>query len=341
MNDQYRPFFEETEDAFSVPELIPIGFTAKTYKEKKEIKKTAVSIGASLLIILGITALWGALYYLVMSVLGVSSQKAEAFISEPAVLTIFQIILSTTMFSLPFLIIFKKRIGELISFKKPEKENRVTLLLFGVAFCSFANIMISISGAFFEALGFNYNVDMGENPKGIFGFFLSVIATAVVPALMEEFGCRGVIMGSLRKFGDGFAVLVSALLFGLLHGNFIQIPFAFLVGLVLGYITIKSGSIWIAVAVHFFNNFVSVVIDYAMSRFSIEAQNIAYSIFLAVTMLLGLIALLVRERENNLFVFEKSSTESSFAQKIKWFFSSPVIIVFMALCLIESILFFI
>ena len=33
------------------------------------------------------------------------------------------------------------------------------------------------------------------------------------------FACRGLIMGILRKYGDGFAVLMTAAVFGLMHGN--------------------------------------------------------------------------------------------------------------------------
>ena len=83
----------------------------------------------------------------------------------------------------------------------------------------------------FESFGFNYEVSQTESPDGILGFMLTFIAIAVVPPLVEEFACRGLILGSLQKFGNGFAIVCSAILFGLMHGNFRQIPFAFLIGI--------------------------------------------------------------------------------------------------------------
>jgi membrane protease YdiL (CAAX protease family) len=83
------------------------------------------------------------------------------------------------------------------------------------------------------------------------------IILAVLPAFAEEFCYRGVVLGLLRPFGDGFAILGSAFLFGVMHGNIVQIPFAFCVGLIFGYITVKTGSMWCAVILHFLNNGVS------------------------------------------------------------------------------------
>ena len=49
---------------------------------------------------------------------------------------------------------------------------------------------------------------------------MNALATAVVPLFVEEFLFRGVILSQFRKYGDVFAVIASALLFGLLHRNF-------------------------------------------------------------------------------------------------------------------------
>lgn len=68
---------------------------------------------------------------------------------------------------------------------------------------------------------------------------IALIGTAIVPAICEEFAMRCCCVQLLRKYGNGFAVLSISIVFGLLHGNVIQFVFAFLVGLILGYITVK------------------------------------------------------------------------------------------------------
>ena len=64
---------------------------------------------------------------------------------------------------------------------------------------------------------------------------LSFLYIIIVGPIFEELVFRGAIMGSLRKYGDNFAILLSSLFFGFFHAVLFQIPFAFLVGLLLGY----------------------------------------------------------------------------------------------------------
>ena len=215
------------------------------------------------------------------------------------------------------------------------------LFFFGAAFCSFANIAISYAGQIFENFGINYDVDYGENPEGFFGFILCLLSTVAVPALAEEFAFRGVIMGILRRFGEGFAVIVSAILFGVIHGNFEQMPFAFLVGLGLGFAAIKSGSIWTAVAIHAYNNFVSLIFTYFLNDISVSLQNIIYTFLLIITLLLGILMLVVLRKDNSIYKFEKSKTECTEKQKYKWFFTTPTIIIFIIIFIIESFAFFV
>ncbi|MEE1238321.1 MAG: type II CAAX endopeptidase family protein [Acutalibacteraceae bacterium] len=335
---------QETPGVSSTPTYVtyvPYGYTPKTYEEKTGIKKYAVLIGVSLLLLMGITFFWGVLYYFIMSAMGISTAKANIIISDPAAMQVMQILLSSLMFTVPFILVFKannQRISDLVPLKKP-LGNKTAIFFIGLSVCAFANIANSFCGQLFGSLGIDYNVDFGDNPRGFFGFLLSLIATAVVPPLVEEFACRGIILGSLRRFGDGFAVLVSAILFGLMHGNFDQMPFAFMVGLALGFIVVKTDSLWIAVAVHAANNFISVAFEYLLAGLSQNAQNLIYSLYLMAALILGVIgAVLLSDREG--FNFKKSDTESSLKQKIKWFFTSPVIIIFTVLCVLESLLYF-
>ncbi len=321
---------------------IPYGFTPKTYEEKKSIRKTALIIGMALISFLAFSVLWGTFYYIIMGFLGFSNQKAMEIISDAGAMQIVQIIISMLMFTLPFIIIFKiggQSISELVALDKPKKGNRLGLFFAGLSFCAFANIASSYAGYFFQSFGIEYNVDFGDNPTGLFGFLLTVISTAIVPALVEEFAFRGLVLGILRKFGDGFAILISSALFGLMHGNFEQMPFAFFVGLVLGYITIKTNSIWIAVVIHGANNFVSVAFSYFLENISNMAQNLIYTVYLMLALLLGIIFLSVSE-DKDLFKIEKAYCESSLSQRIKWFSLSPVIIIFIAACFLESLAFF-
>ena len=77
----------------------------------------------------------------------------------------------------------------------------------------------------------------------------------LVAPLTEELLFRGLIQGMLRPYGKRFGIIASAFLFGMYHGNLVQTPYAFAVGLVLGYVAEEYSLGW-CVLLHMFNNLV-------------------------------------------------------------------------------------
>ena len=69
----------------------------------------------------------------------------------------------------------------------------------------------------------------------------------------EELLYRGFIMKSLEKYGKTFAILISSILFGLMHTNLTQSLFAMLVGVILGYVAANYSIKW-AILLHMLNN---------------------------------------------------------------------------------------
>ena len=322
---------------------IPYGFTPETFEERRKVRKTANTIGVALLIVLAISEI--AVYFLrfVLTAFGLWNTKTIAFISDPAFTQVFNAVFSVIMFTIPFIIVFKVqniRISGLIKLKKPKLSDILPYGLLGVGFCSIANITVAYMGSIFSQFGIKYHVDYGKKPEGLFGFMLTFIAVAIIPALVEEFACRGIILGSIRKYSDSFAVLTSAIVFGILHSNFQQIPFAFLVGLILGYVTVKTNSIWTAVAIHCFNNAVSVIFDYAFIGNDL-AKNLSYVIFLIVSILMGIFGVYLLRNRADAYILPQKKTNATKGQIFKWFFTSPTIVIFIVVCVLKSFEFFV
>ncbi len=105
-------------------------------------------------------------------------------------------------------------------------------------------------------------------------FLFMTLFVAIIPAILEEVAIRGVLLQPLRRFGDGFAIVVSAVIFSLLHGNMVQVPYTVVAGIYFGYIAVATGSIWPSIILHFFNNFYSVMITAFDSNFSITTANL-------------------------------------------------------------------
>ncbi len=162
----------------------------------------------------------------------------------------------------------------------------------GMAIAIFANVVASWIMSWLTMLG----VPEPEIPDmlqpTLISLALNVVATAVLPALIEEMIFRGYILGALRPHGDGLAVVLSAVLFALFHGNVLQIPFAFILGLVMGYLTVQTDSIWPAVLLHFTNNLMSVLLNFFGKCFPGQQEVITTVVFVAVTAV-GSVALTV------------------------------------------------
>ncbi len=87
------------------------------------------------------------------------------------------------------------------------------------------------------------------------------MTVALAPAFAEEFLFRGVLYENLRPFGRTQAVLISALMFSLMHQNLSQVLYTFVCGILLALMYEWTGSIWCSVLFHLLNNQISVLSD--------------------------------------------------------------------------------
>lgn len=94
-------------------------------------------------------------------------------------------------------------------------------------------------------------------------FLISVVCSCLLPAICEETAHRGLLLTGIKRYGVGKAIIISGLLFGLIHLNIYQFFYATLIGWVLGALTVASNSIYPAMIVHFMNNFLSTCGEFA------------------------------------------------------------------------------
>lgn len=93
---------------------------------------------------------------------------------------------------------------------------------------------------------------------------LGILAVAVIGPITEELVFRGGLMGGLISNGYSAkaAILTSALLFGIIHFNPVQVVFAAMAGLILGWAYYKTKSLTPSILMHIANNSFSVVTMY-------------------------------------------------------------------------------
>lgn len=126
---------------------------------------------------------------------------------------------------------------------------------------------------------FNQNNEIASNANQVVYFFVAVILAPI----FEEIMCRGLILNSLRKAMPKWAAIVlSSLIFGVMHGNAVQIIYATALGVLLGWIYTKTDSILIPMICHFAFNLTSSLLQY------VNTENQVISIILSLIMLLSI-----------------------------------------------------
>lgn len=114
-----------------------------------------------------------------------------------------------------------------------------------------------------ETFGLNsYNIYASylDSP---FPFVTGILSVAIFPAVSEEIAFRGVLFGQLNQLtGSVSTVVVTGLLFALVHFSFLSFLWLIPAGFYLGWIRWKTGSIWICMWCHFQHNFSALTIDF-------------------------------------------------------------------------------
>ncbi len=121
-------------------------------------------------------------------------------------------------------------------------------------------------------------------------YFLYVVFVALLPAIVEELLFRGVIYQGLKEyFSLPSRILLSGLLFALMHQNIVQFIYPFILGCVLSLVMEKTNNLFYTMTLHFFNNFTTITAAYIMQMYNFSFDKlpmtwwfILLSVFLAL-----------------------------------------------------------
>lgn len=154
---------------------------------------------------------------------------------------------------------------------KPEKHRLSAgkfciLFLIGWGLTMAGNIIGNIFSAFIDSItGLETSNTLDSllfdtNPLIII-FFVIIMAPIV-----EEILCRKLIVDHTLKYGEWTAILLSGLIFGLIHGNFFQFFYAFALGMLMAYIYVKTGRLRYTIIFHMLINTVGSLISILLMR---------------------------------------------------------------------------
>ncbi|MFI3207148.1 MAG: type II CAAX endopeptidase family protein [Clostridia bacterium] len=244
--------------------------------------------------------------------------------------------------ALPFFIYIKakgEKISDLLCFEKT-KSYGALFVLAGLGCCYFINIPVNILTELFYQMGYQVTSQSIDVPYTISGIIILYFSVAIVPALVEEFVLRGIFLKKLQRFGNAFAIIISSLIFSLLHMDLMVIIVTFVAGLVMGFIYVKTKNLWYSVIIHFLNNFFSVTMTIVYSYYGDSDFGLFIQLILFYTpIVLGLIAfiILIMKKQinlpkNNAYGFIGAGTKFSAA------ILNPCTIVLVLTCLTIAIM---
>lgn len=129
---------------------------------------------------------------------------------------------------------------------------------------------------------------------------LVFVVAVIMGPFAEELIFRKMLLDRLVKYGELQAVIASALIFGLFHGNFSQFFYAVMVGFVLGYVYVKTGKLRYSFILHMGVNFCGSVLPSVIMDCGNDTAMVLYMLFEVVLFIAGL-ALLWKNRRGFFF----------------------------------------
>lgn len=205
---------------------------------------------------------------------------------------------------------------------------------FGLFFMSYAlmylgNLISTVLNSFLaHSAGADVHspVDLIQSDGNLLSLLIFMVFIAPV---MEEFLFRGVLLSRLRGYGDGFAVCTGGIFFGLFHMNLAQFLYAFLLGCLFSYLTLRTGTIRLTILLHSAVNFTGSVLPVIALKGG-QGTTVALGLGVIVCVIAGVVLLISNSRRTVL-----CNSVSGLTQKHNalLFYSSPGVLCSLALCL--------
>ena len=167
-----------------------------------------------------------------------------------------------------------------------------------ICFCNILVLSLIPDGKVNQADSGVYTI---QEYKLIYGLFFY----AIMAPIYEELVFRKIILSRLRQYGKRFGIVVTAFLFALYHCNVRQFVFAFLFGIVLGYVMTRYNKIIYPIIIHGFCNAVN-SLSYLNLCYRQDNTNkvfrAVYSLFIIIVIIVGLVKLIRRRKEINIII---------------------------------------
>lgn len=242
-------------------------------------KRERVTIGRiwgliyPMLLYLGVTFAVEFIFMIVVAVLGISRYGATDqaqlydFIMNATMSQALSMTLLAGLATAPILIFIyirdnnkDRRNGTFVKYKLNNILKYLLIIPFGVFNMLWANYFVALLQLVMPKFMLESYTDTQQIIEGG-GFLIQLLTAGIVAPIVEELIFRGLVYRRTKKMtGTIAAAILSAALFGVFHGNWVQAPYAFIIGIVAVFVYEKFKSIVAPIMLHMSANILSVLI---------------------------------------------------------------------------------
>ena len=179
---------------------------------------------------------------------------------------------------------------------------------------------------------------------------LQVLCMVILAPLFEELVFRRTLIDRMRPYGEKLAVVTTAAMFALFHGNLSQMFYAFTLGLVFGYVYVRTGKLRYTVGLHMLINLLGGVVGPLLTDWAGDALDLedvsrlaeaeltpgalalgAYGLLMIVAAIAGLVLLIARAKRVR---FQPAPLELPRGKRFSTAWLNPGMLLFTAACLL-------
>lgn len=233
-----------------------------------------------------------------------------------------RIIVQTFGILLPLILYSKSKdinFTEFYRIKPLSLKNCLVILGLGVCWQFIGYILKFATTSLFALFKVSYTVNAQKNPISDSSgeLILALLALVILPAIAEELLFRGLVVRAYEKCGTKSTIVISAVLFSILHLDIMNILATFFMGILLAYVVVKTDSILSGILLHFSNNLAATVIILIMSRTKIVSSAfIVFLGFAAIILFFFLLSLFGRMNIKSKYIPQKKSVTTELSRAL-------------------------
>jgi len=194
----------------------------------------------------------------ILMLFGLAAIPDSIVISSDVLLVVPELILMIP--GLIFIMVFKAESAEDVRFGGLSIKQILLIIMITYTVMPITSVLNMLTSMGVESAG-----DVIADTASLMPAWKMILYVAVVPAVCEEFLFRGLIYHGYRRRNRFVAILLSSVLFGLIHMNVNQFSYAFTIGIVMSLLVEITGSMWSSMLMHFLFNGTNVGLVYFLN----------------------------------------------------------------------------